>query len=138
MANRAGISTNGFFIIGFPTETEQEMMETINYALKSKLATAVFFILKLFPGTALAEEYLTETPDFNDDLTFSYDSPIIPNHSAVSDKRLIQIRRFAFSRFYFSPSRIWRIFRTTPDKKKLITRNLNIVLSLIFKGTSKY
>ncbi len=138
MANRAGISTHGFFIIGFPTETEQEMMETINYALRSKLATAVFFVLKLFPGTALADEYLTEIPDFNDDLTFSYDSPIIPNHSAVPDKRLIQIRRFAFIRFYLNPSRLWRIFKTTPDKKKLFTRNLGIVLSLIFKGTAKY
>jgi anaerobic magnesium-protoporphyrin IX monomethyl ester cyclase len=138
MANRAGISTNGFFIIGFPTETEQEMMETIHYALKSKLATAVFFVLKLFPGTALAEEYLNEIPDFNDDLTFSYDSPIIPNHSAVPDKKLIKIRRFAFIRFYFHPARIWRIFKTTPDKKKLFTRNIGIVLSLIFKGTAKY
>ncbi|MCX5848783.1 MAG: radical SAM protein [Deltaproteobacteria bacterium] len=138
MANRAGISTNGFFIIGFPTETEQEMMATINYALKSKLATAVFSILKLFPGTALAEEYLTYDPDFNDDFTFSFDSPIMPNHSAISDKRLMQLRRFAFIRFYFNPSRIWRIFRTTPNKKNLITRNLNIVLSLIFKGTAKY
>ena len=113
-------------------------METINYALKSKLATAVFFILKLFPGTALAEKYLTYNPDFDDDLTFSYDSPIMPNHSAVPDKRLMQIRRFAFIRFYFNPSRIWRIFRTTPNKKKLFTRNLYIVLSLIFKGTAKY
>jgi radical SAM superfamily enzyme YgiQ (UPF0313 family) len=138
MANRAGISTNGFFIIGFPTETEQEMMATIHYALRSKLATAVFFILKIFPGTALADEYLTQTPDFNDDLTFSYDSPITPNHSAISDERIMQIRRSAFIRFYFNPSRIWRIFRTTPDKKKLFTRNLNIVLNLIFKGTAKY
>ena len=66
-------------------------MEKIDYALKSKLATAVFFGLKSFPGTALADEYLTEMPDFNDDLTFSYDSPITPNHSTVPDKRLIQI-----------------------------------------------
>lgn len=138
MANRARISTNGFFIIGFPTETEKEMLETINYALKSKLATAVFFILRLFPGTALADEYLSEPPDFNDDLTFSYDSPIIPNHSNISDERIIQIRRSAFIRFYLNPSRIWRIFRTTPNKKKLITKNIHILLSLIFKGTARY
>lgn len=138
MSNRAGISTNGYFIIGFPTETEQEMMETIHYALKSDLATAVFFILKIFPGTALAEEYLNQDTDFNDDLTFSYDSPIIPNHSTLSDKRIMQIRRSAFIRFYLNYLRIWRIFRTTPNKKKLITRNLGIILSLTFKGTSKF
>jgi anaerobic magnesium-protoporphyrin IX monomethyl ester cyclase len=138
MASHAGISTNGFFIIGFPTETEEEIMTTINYALKSKLSTAVFSVLKMFPGSDLADKYLKEVPDFDDDMTFSYDAPTMPNHSMVTDERLLALRRRANIRFFFSLSRILRIFRTSPNKIKLFTKNIQTVLSLIFKGSAKY
>jgi anaerobic magnesium-protoporphyrin IX monomethyl ester cyclase len=138
MTSRAGLSTNGFFILGFPTETEEEMMTTINYALKSKLSTANFSLLKLFPGTPLASEYLKEEPDFDDDSTFSYESYNKPNLSMVSDKRLLELHRYAYIHFFLNPSRIWRIFRTSPNKIKLFTKNFQTVMSLIFKGRAKY
>jgi len=52
----SGIMTCGFFMQGFPTETEAEMRQTMTYAEKSKFHQAFFFYVNPFPGTKLAEQ----------------------------------------------------------------------------------
>ncbi|MBI5676806.1 MAG: B12-binding domain-containing radical SAM protein [Nitrospirae bacterium] len=137
LTDRANISSHGFFMMGFPTETEEEIMQTIIYATQSRLATANFSILKTFPGTPFGDRYLKGEQSFDDDFAFSYDSTST-NFSAVPDVRLKQLQKMAMKRFYLRPDRIWRIFRTSPNKKNLFTRNLLAVLSLIFRGRAKY
>jgi radical SAM superfamily enzyme YgiQ (UPF0313 family) len=135
--SRTNVSTHGFFMIGFPTETEEEIMRTIDFAARSKLVTANFSVLQMFPGTPLAKEYLKDSPARGDDFSFSYDC-VATNHSAVSDERLKQLQRLAMIRFYFRPRRLWRIFITSPNKRNLFLRNLGTVWSLVFKGKTKY
>ena len=48
---KAGIRTQGSFILGFPWETTDEMEDTIRFALKSKLEIAIFFSFTPYPGT---------------------------------------------------------------------------------------
>ncbi|MCX6142773.1 MAG: radical SAM protein [Ignavibacteriales bacterium] len=50
---KVGIVTRGFFMIGFPTETEAEVVQTIEYAKASALCGATFFTVVYFPGTEL-------------------------------------------------------------------------------------
>ncbi len=50
---KTGIITRGFFMLGFPTETEEELNQTVNYALDSSLLGATFFTVVYFPGTEL-------------------------------------------------------------------------------------
>ena len=50
---KAGIVTRGFFMLGFPTETEEEVCRTIDYANDSALCGATFFTVVYFPGTEL-------------------------------------------------------------------------------------
>lgn len=52
-AKKAGIWTNGFFIIGLPGETEQTYLKTIKFAKELDLDTASFFIATPYPGTDL-------------------------------------------------------------------------------------
>ncbi len=49
----ANIVTRGFFMIGFPTETEEEVLQTIEFAKASSLCGATFFTVVYFPGTEL-------------------------------------------------------------------------------------
>jgi len=49
----AGVVTRGFFMMGFPTETEKEVLETIEYAKRSRLCGATFFTVVYYPGTKL-------------------------------------------------------------------------------------
>jgi radical SAM superfamily enzyme YgiQ (UPF0313 family) len=50
---KLGIITRGFFMLGFPTETEQEALQTIEFAKASTLCGATFFTVVYFPGTDL-------------------------------------------------------------------------------------
>ncbi len=136
LINKAGISSHGFFMIGFPDETEAEIMATIDYATGSKLATANFSLVKIFPMTPLGDKYLGKV-EFTDDFSFSYDS-VTTNFSQVSDQKLKELEKRAYMKFFFRPGRIWRIFRTTPNKKNLFFRNIFTVLSLILRGKAKY
>jgi len=63
------IKTGGYFIIGFPGETLDNMKETIDYALKSKLDWVRLYLLQPFPGSAIYKTcvengYLTEDYDY--------------------------------------------------------------------------
>jgi len=137
MTDDAGISSHGFFMIGFPSETESEIRQTISYAVRSRLATANFSIVKIFPGTPLGDSYLKDEQQFDDDFAFSYDSTTT-NFSAVPSEVLKRMQRDAMIRFYFRPSRIWRIFRTSPNKRNLFFRNFVSTMSLIVRGKTKY
>jgi len=53
---RQRVLTSGFFMVGFPTETEAEMRMTIDFALKSSLHNALFFVVSPFEGTELYEQ----------------------------------------------------------------------------------
>jgi anaerobic magnesium-protoporphyrin IX monomethyl ester cyclase len=109
-----GISTGGFFMIGFRDETEAEVWNTIHYALKTRLHTASFFILTPFPNTPMYEEALALGYDMK--AIYSDYGAVSANLSKVSNARLEELRKIAFRKFYFNPRRIWSIFRTTPNK----------------------
>jgi radical SAM superfamily enzyme YgiQ (UPF0313 family) len=113
-----GISTGGFFMLGFRDETEEEAWNTINFALKSRLHTASFFILTPFPNTPMYEEALALGHDMQ--ATYSDYGAVSANLSRISTKRLEQLRAIAFRRFYFNLRRILSIFQTTPNKWVLL------------------
>ena len=50
---RAGILTNGFFMIGLPYDTRETMEQTIAFARSLPLHQALFFVTIPFPGTDL-------------------------------------------------------------------------------------
>ena len=135
---QANISSHGFFMIGFPTETEPEIRKTIRYATTSKLATANFSIVKTYPGTPIGDTFLDDSKkSFDDDFSFSSDSTTT-NYSGVPDARLKQLQRMAMISFYFRPGRIWHIFRTSPNKRNLFFRNIFTTLDIIIRGKTKY
>ncbi len=117
--SRKGILTFGFFMLGFPTETEEEMDMTVEYALKSSFHTAYFFYVNPFPGTELALKYLPESvvADETDEMAY-FDLRV--NLSEVPDSVLRNINKQAYKRFYFSPRRMWRTFRVVPKNARTI------------------
>lgn len=109
------IFTRGFFMLGYPTETEEELLATINYAATSRLHLASFHITNPFPGTAIFEEFkaLGKLPEDVNPIDYEYvGAPF--NASEVSDARFRALFRQAYTRFYFRPMRILRILRDRP------------------------
>lgn len=112
LANRKGFMLGGFFIIGFPDETEQEVMQTINFALKSPLQTAHFFILTPFPGTDVWQEAIRAGMPVNANYQHYYQVSV--NLSRVPSVRLEKLRRQALARFFLNPVRVFRFMTRTP------------------------
>ena len=71
-AKELGITVRGFFMIGFPGETLQEVMRTVEYARQLDLAVTNFAIVTPLPGTPLYTDCVEagmidpETVDFED------------------------------------------------------------------------
>jgi radical SAM superfamily enzyme YgiQ (UPF0313 family) len=109
-----GIFTHGFFMLGFPGETEAEARETIAFACHTDLHTAGFALLSPFPGTEVARmaEAAGKTIAFNPDDT-SY-MALSGNLTAMDDATLLRMHKLAHWKFYGSPKRLYRIITTMP------------------------
>ncbi len=59
-ANSIGMWTISTFIIGFPFETEEAIMDTIDFACNSGMDMAVFYLLCPHPGTKVYEIFKEE------------------------------------------------------------------------------
>ena len=114
------VFTAGFFMVGFPSETEEELRGTIGFALRSKLHAAYFFVVTPFAGTEMHAEVVDERGLAAADLVGSgfFFRPR-NNLSAMSDARLLAMRRNAYLRFYLDPRRVLRILRAHPRKLTL-------------------
>lgn len=110
-----GIFAVGYFMIGFPTETKEEINQTIRFAVTSKLHTAGFFIVTPFEHTDLYEMY-AKGKEFKDFKNYHYHYTHI-NLSAVDDKTLARLYAKAYLLFYGYPPRILRVFRDYPFNK---------------------
>jgi anaerobic magnesium-protoporphyrin IX monomethyl ester cyclase len=118
-ATDRGVYAHGFAMLGFPTETEEEMEMTLEVACNSRLHSASFFTVVPFPGTELYATVEKTAPDKLKNIDYNYNnggdyagSRI--NLSAVPDEVLFAYQREAWRRFYLNPGRIARIVRDYP------------------------
>lgn len=117
IAARHGIYSNGFFILGFPTETQEEALQTIRFALESDLHSAYFFILIPFENTELFEKY---GKDFSADAS-AYDYYVGSfNLSEMSDEVLFRLQKTAFRKFWLNPLRLLRMILAHPSKRSFL------------------
>ena len=121
---RQRVMTSGFFMVGFPTETEEEMQTTIDFALKSSLHNVLFFVVSPFEGTELYEQVRRHEsqkamePRF--DLKRVYLRQKV-NLSKIPDRRFRWLRSKGYIRFFGNPRRLWRILRDHPRKRAIIS-----------------
>jgi radical SAM superfamily enzyme YgiQ (UPF0313 family) len=132
MADKKGFFLGGFFIMGFPTETEEEVWETINFALKSKLHTANFFILTPFPGTDVWQQAIDAGMTVDGNFQHYYEVSV--NLSNVPSKRLESLRTRAIAQFFLNPVRAYRFATRVPNLwKKSFEYATILFLTLIGK-----
>lgn len=131
---KRGIVVSGYFMIGFPNETEKEMEDTIRFACQSRLHISTFSRVIPFPGTELYNEVLRLGFKYNrkmfDKITYE---KISINFSALSDELLESKIRSALRRFYLNPARLIRIFLVYPNKSRLIAEGLRVLTRKILR-----
>lgn len=124
---RAQISVNGFFMLGFPGETREEMQQTIRFACELDLSTALFSLVIPNPGTELREMVLDEGETANKSFSQYSITAVNSNSSRVTSAELVELQKQAYRKFYFNPRRAWHIFQTTRSKKLLFVKFLSLL-----------
>lgn len=120
LCRKFGITTNGFFIIGMPGETEQTVLKTIEFAKELKCDVAAFSLPMPHPGTKLGEAIrsngtvLTEW-DLFDDVSH-------PNVGTgdLSMEKIWELRNRAYREFYLRPSYVLRRALSIRSRKELM------------------
>lgn len=119
MTDRRGILVDAFFMVGFPGETRQEVMQTLDFALNSKLHSMNIWFVTPFEGTELyqqAKELGYELKVNTDRYTYFFPETTL---SEVPPRELNELAQKTFLKFYLNPWRLWRIFRLFPNKTQL-------------------
>ena len=109
----------GFFIFGFPTETREEMLETIRFATTSRLHMAGFFFATPVPGTELHEMVKDDKRlNFEQNSFQYYSHDLLASDLPAEEVRIIHTS--ALWRFYLNPFRLARLAAVHPDKKRFL------------------
>lgn len=123
---RQGIITGGSFMLGFPGETKEEMLQTIRFAKETKFHLANFYYVIPYPETSLFKNL--ENNNINlDKIEFHSFLKISFNASLISDAELRSVLNRAYREFYMRPSQMVRIWKAIPNKR-IILNNLPLVL----------
>lgn len=129
LTTQKGISTHGFFMFGFLGETREDMLKTVDFALRSGLHTASFSFVIPQMGTQLYHTAIEAGYNFDNidtDQLNPGDTEI--NISAVSTEELHRMRRMAYKQFYLNPMRIIKLYLTTP-RKLILFRSFLVFLT---------
>lgn len=127
-ARRYGLFTKGNFIMGFPSETREEMEKTTQWMVESDLDAVDVAYLTPIPGSQFGRKKVQETKD----LQIMYDGHtymlITKNFSSVTDQELTELRDRAYLKFYFSRKRLrllpfhflhWKTVQALPHLKRI-------------------
>lgn len=122
IADCSRIKIIGYFMIGFPDETEEEILETINLATSLPLYRANFTIVIAIPGTELFREAVREgkitLENVNWDTCTSEQVSFKRTH--ISSKRLVQLHKLAYLRFYRRPAILWQLIKESFKNHQII------------------
>jgi len=113
---RYPILTIGTFLLGIPTETKDEAIETIRLAKSLPLHFASFLRVTPNIGTEMYEnapEHIKKMLFHNSKSSFHYHGEEI-NLSNIPTPTLNMLQRYAIASFYLRPARFYRIVRDTP------------------------
>ncbi len=98
-----GIGTNAYYIIGNPTETREEIEQTIELALELNTDTIQVHFYTPYPGSADWEKYKDQIEKSEAENMFHYTVSKF-NPSGVSSEDLVTLRSKFYRRYIFRPS----------------------------------
>ena len=114
--NEVNIKTTGFFLFGIPSETKDEMTETINFAKELPIQRAQFNNFMPLPGSAIYDELKKTDYQFNYDHYFVHDVAFEPE--GITRKELKRNQRRAYFEFYLRPRIIVELLRGIVSMKQ--------------------
>lgn len=106
---KSGLYVNGFFILGYPGETREEILQTIKFAKSLGLRRAAFYNFLPLPRTRAYEDLVRSGEIREEDIDWAHifqaDVPYSPK--GISRKELKRLQRRAHLEFYLRPRVLW-------------------------------
>jgi len=133
LIKKAGLGVNGFFILGYPGETEKDIKKTIRFAKSLGLKRAAFSNFLPLPGTEIYKNLIRsgeiKEEEINWEMLFHTDVPYSP--SSISKKRLKNLQRRAYIEFNLRPEVLFNILKEikTLEQVKFLFRRFISVFS---------
>lgn len=115
LSDRYGIFTCTFNMLGFPTETEEEMRATIDFNLRSSAHATHFFVVTPYEGTTMHEELARwgiQADSLGDELLGFQNFSGSDRHGSLSPvprSRIQELIVDAVRRFFFDRRRLRRM-----------------------------
>ncbi|MFH0732120.1 MAG: radical SAM protein [Candidatus Omnitrophota bacterium] len=120
LIRKTSIKITGFFMMGMPMETEQDMKRTAVFSRELDIDRAQFNNFMPLPGSALYENLLgadaldaEATKHF-----FVHDVGYVPE--CLTAKKLKALQRQAYLKFYLRPKTMWNILKEIKDYNHLM------------------
>jgi anaerobic magnesium-protoporphyrin IX monomethyl ester cyclase len=109
-----GLKIMGYFMLGAPSETLEEVLNTVSKAARLDLDEATFTLTTPLPHTFLYDRTKDKIEKEFEDFDY-YSSSVYKPGTALRPGLLFWLKRWAFLRFYLDPKRIWNTFKMTLD-----------------------
>jgi radical SAM superfamily enzyme YgiQ (UPF0313 family) len=97
-----GIGTNAYYVIGNPTETREEIEETIRLALELNSDSIQVHFYTPYPGSQAWERYKDRLSDADSVHLYHYARPLL-SLAAVTPDDLVKLRSSFYKRYLFRP-----------------------------------
>jgi radical SAM superfamily enzyme YgiQ (UPF0313 family) len=143
ITKEVGIPIRGYFMMGFPSETKEDIEATIRFAIELDLDVASFTLFVPFPATREYErakkngifdpEYYKKVilPEFN-----FLDVPVyVPE--GFTPNSLLKLHRSAYNRYYLRPKILWRklsSLRSLDDLKAIFHGGYTLIANALWQG----
>lgn len=139
VAENSRIRMLGYFMLGFPDETEEEILETIDLSTELPLHRAYFSLVIPVPGTQLFADALRANKLSLDRINWDTctTDQISFERDNVSYKRLLQLYRLAYRRFYGRPGILWQLGKASLSDTRVIWASLHNLKRLLNLASSQ-
>lgn len=134
------ITVHGFFIIGLPSETEEDILNTINFAVKLNPHFANFSRYMPIVGTPLYEQLETKNQLTNsgENSFFSLNSPI--KYDTISTEKVRELYKKAWIKFYLRPYKLFDILISVKSYKEflwILRLGFSVLKNLLFTPNTR-
>ncbi len=110
MCHKKGLFVQGYFMLGAPGETIEEMKLTIDFAAREPFDDALFDITTPFPHTELWE--ISKELIDSDYSEFDCFHKSVYTLNGITPEQIEKLKKNAFWKFYAHPARILKTIRT--------------------------
>lgn len=118
VCNKLKLKIQGYFMLGAPSETMDEVMNTIRTAARLNLDDATFSITTPLPHTFLFDRTRSLIDREFEDYDY-YSTSVYKQGAALSSRKLFWLKRMAFFRFYLAPKRIFKTLAMVFNPKNI-------------------